>query len=185
MDEAVAANNSNTHSLYKVIENTLNRNSSPIAYPFLLYIVQKIQVSAFSVRFPSALAGTLAVLGLLLLPIVNVSKTVSFIAAFLATFSLSQLRYAQETREYSISVLMTVLMIWAVLGYLKNERKSKYNFLLCAGLIALPQVQYGLVLFGIAILSTYSCSDTGDIYGHDFTPLRRVQGKISRSHPQM
>ena len=65
-DEAVAANNS-SGTLSEVIPNTRHRNSSPILYPLALWAVQKVDVSAFSIRILPATASVLTVAALLFL----------------------------------------------------------------------------------------------------------------------
>ena len=147
-DEAVAANNSRG-TLAETISNTQHRNSSPIFYPALLYFVQKIDMSPTAVRLPSAIASVLIILVTLSLPRVGVDKRIAFLAALLLTFSASQIRYAQEVREYSMSVLVAVVMVYSYLLYLRNESKK---FLLLSTIFLAPFVQYGLVLFAAAIL---------------------------------
>ena len=73
-DEAVAANNS-SGTLSEVIPNTRHRNSSPILYPLALWAVQKVDVSAFSIRILPATASVLTVAALLfLLPRAGVNR---------------------------------------------------------------------------------------------------------------
>ena len=147
-DEAVAANNS-SGTLSEVVSNTRNRNSSPILYPLALWAVQKVNVSAFSIRVLPATASVLTVAALLfLLPRAGVSRRAAFLAALLATLSVEAIRHAQDAREYSIDALLAVLMIAGLLQYLRDGRKV----LLCVSLFLAPLLQYGLVLFGAAVM---------------------------------
>ena len=154
-DEAVAANNSRD-SIQTVLENTRNKNSAPILYPLALYVVQKAESSHLSVRIVPAAASvlTVAVL-LLLLPRVGVSRWAAFIAALLAAGSVEAIRHAQEVREYSVDALVAVLMIVGLLWYIQEKHRHGWRYVLfCASLFVAPLVQYGLVLFGIAVLGT-------------------------------
>ena len=147
-DEAVTANISRG-ALSEVIPGTRYRNSSPILYPLALYAVQKVDVSAFSARVLPALASVLTVAVLLfLLPRAGVSRWAAFLAALLATLSVEAIRHAQDVREYSIDALLAVLMIAGLLWYLRDGKKT----LLCVSLFLAPLVQYGLVLFGVAVM---------------------------------
>ena len=147
-DEAVAAANS-SGSLAEVVSNTHTQNSSPILYPLALWVVQKVDVSAFSIRLLPAMASVLTVGAMLfLLPRVGVSRWAAFIAALLATLSVAAIEHAQDAREYSIDALLAVLMIAGLLWYLRDGRKG----LLSATLFVAPLLQYGLVLFGIAVM---------------------------------
>ena len=128
-DEVVAANNSSS-VLSEVVPNTRYGNSSPILYPLALWAVQKVDISAFSIRVLPATASVLTV------------------AALLATLSAAAIEDAQDAREYSIDALLAVLMIAGLLWYLRDGRKA----LLCLSLFLAPLLQYGLVLFGAALI---------------------------------
>ena len=147
-DEAVAAANS-SGTLSEVVTKTRGRNSSPILYPLALWAVQKVDVSAFSIRVLPATASVLTVAALLfLLPHAGVSRRAAFLAALLATLSVAAIEHAQGAREYSIDALLATLMIAGLLWYLRHSRKA----LLCVSLFLAPLLQYGLVLFGVAVI---------------------------------
>ena len=147
-DEVVVADNSRG-ALSEVVSNTRYDNSSPILYPLALWAVQKVDVSVFSFRVLPATASVLSVAALLfLLPRAGVSRWATFLAALLATLSVAAIEHAQDAREYSIDALLVVMMIAGLLGYLRDGRKS----LLCVSLFLAPLLQYGLVLFGVAVI---------------------------------
>ena len=147
-DEAVAADNS-SGTLSEVVTKTRYRNSSPILYPLALWAVQKVDVSDFSIRVLPATASVLTVAALLfLLPRAGVSRWPRFCAALLATLSVAAIEHAQGAREYSIDALLATLMIAGLLWYLRHGRKA----LLCVSLFLAPLLQYGLVLFGVAVI---------------------------------
>ena len=155
-DEAAAALNSRG-TLAEVIDNTRERNSSPILYPLVLYAVQKVESSALSVRFVSAAASVLTIAVLLfVLPRVGVSRWAAFAAALLATGSVDGIWNAQDAREYSVDALVALLMIVGLLSYLREKHGyggGTYVLLIVALFVA-PLTQYGLVLFGAAVLGT-------------------------------
>ncbi len=147
-DEAVAANNS-SGALSEVVPNTRRRNSSPILYPLVLWAIQQVESTAFSVRIVPATASVLTVaVMLLLLPRLGVARGAAFLAALLATLSVEAIRHAQDAREYSTDALLAVLMLAGLLWYLRDGRKA----LLCVSLFLAPLLQYGLVLFGAAVM---------------------------------
>ena len=148
-DEAIAANNSGG-SLSEVVPNTRYNNSSPLLYPLALWAVQKVRSTPFSVRVMSATASVLTVAVMLfLLPRLGVNRWAAFLTALLATLSVQAIRHAQDVREYSIDALLTVLMIAGLLWYLRDGRKA----LLCVSLFLAPLLQYGLALFGVAVIA--------------------------------
>ena len=154
-DEATAANNSRG-SLQEVIDNTRNRNTSPVLYPLVLFAVQEVESSALSVRIVPAAASVLTVAVILfLLPRFGVSRWAAFIAALLAAVSVNAIWNAQDVREYSVDALVAVLMTAGLLSYLRGKRRHRGIYVLfCASLFIGPLVQYGLVLFGAAVLGT-------------------------------
>ena len=147
-DEAVVSRNA-SGALSEVIPNTRSNNSSPILYPLALWVVQKVDVSAFSLRLLPATASVLTVAVMLFwLPRLGVSRWVAFLAALLTTLSVAAIEHAQDAREYSLDALLAVLLIAGLLGYLRDSRKV----LLCVALFLAPLVQYGLALFGVAVI---------------------------------
>ena len=147
-DEAATANYSRG-ALSEVISKTRCCSSSPILYPLILYAVQKVESTPFSIRVVPATASVLTVaLMLFLLPRLGVARGAAFLAALLATLSVQAIWHAQDAREYSIDALLAVLMIAGLLWYLREGRKA----LLCASLFLAPLLQYGLVLFGFAVI---------------------------------
>ncbi len=148
LDEAVAAINSRG-SLSEVVLNTRCCNSSPILYPLALWAVQKVESTPFSIRVLPAAASVLTVAVMLfLLPRLGVARGAAFLAALLATLSVEAIRHAQDAREYSIDALLAVLMTAGLLWYLRDGRRG----LLCVSLFLAPLLQYGLVLFGVAVM---------------------------------
>ena len=147
-DEARAAVNARG-ALSEVVVKTRHENSSPILYPLALWAVQKAASTDLSVRVLPAAASALTVVALLLLmPRLGVPRRAAFIAALLAALSAAAIEHAQDTREYSVDALCAVLMIAGLLQYLRDGRKA----LLCAALFAAPLLQYGLILFGGAVI---------------------------------
>ena len=154
-DDARAANNSLLGGLEEVIENTRNRNSSPILYPLVLYVVQKVESSPLSIRIVPAIASVLTiVVFLILLPSVGVSRWAAFIAALLSTGSFEAMWHGRGVREYSIDAFLAALMIVGLLSYIRRKYVGGTYVLLCVSLFVAPLLQYGLVLFGIAVLGT-------------------------------
>ena len=151
-DEAVAANASRG-TLAEVHRNTLDWNSSPIVYPYVLWAVQKAESSPLSVRIVPAIASVLTVAALLLwLPKVGVSRTAAFLAGLMATASVESIRHAQSVREYGVDALVTTVIIGGLLWRVRGGGK----LLLSVGLFTAPLVQYGLALFGAAVIGALS-----------------------------
>lgn len=169
-DEAATANCSRNDSFLAVIRCN-RRHSSPVLYPLVLWGVQKVESSPFSVRLVPAAASTGTVFVLLFLLLrVGVRRSAAFLAALMATLSSAAIDHAQDVREYSIDALIVALLIVGVLAYLRDRKQV----LLCTALFLSPLVQYGLVLFSIAVLGTLVFNRTKD----GLPPLARCKALV-------
>ena len=148
-DEAVAALNSQG-SFAETVERTRAYNTSPILYPLALWAVQKVETSNFSVRLLPAVgsAATVAVL-LFLLPGAGAGRRTALFAGALAAVSAAAVAEAHGVREYSLDALVAALLIVGLLRHLGGGGKVLLPLALFLG----PFVQYGLVLFGGAVLA--------------------------------
>ena len=149
-DEAVAALNSR-EALSSVLDSTRAANSSPILWPLALWVAQQVEPTNFSVRFLSAVCSSLTVAAILFfLPGAGVPRWAALCAGALAALSAPAIVAAQGAREYSADALLAVLLIAGLLRFVRTGGRA----LLSVTLFLAPQVQYGLVLFGSAVLAT-------------------------------
>lgn len=136
--------------------------SSPVVHPLLLNLVQRVDDSALAVRLPSALFSLAAVAVLFCLPRVGLPRPAALIAGAVLAVSPSQVRYAQEVREYSLSVLVAALLILAFASSLRGENGKHRTAPFLLGLFVAPLVQYGLVLFAVALVLTWTAARARD-----------------------
>ena len=147
-DEAVYILNSQAN-LGGVIENTRYKNSSPIFLPLLLWLLNGLGFSGeFAMRLPSVLAGIGSILVVLCLPRVGVRKEVALTAAALLALGQMQVLYAQEVREYSLSILLAALALWAYFAALNGKTLRP---LVCVALVT-PWVAYSACFAVLAVL---------------------------------
>lgn len=147
-DEAVYILNSQA-DLGQVIENTRYKNSSPVFLPVLLWLLNSLGLGGeFAMRLPSVLAGIGSVLVLLCLPRVGVRKEVALTAAALLALGQMQVLYAQEVREYSFSILVAALALWAYFAALNT--KTLRPLVLVA--LVTPWIAYSACFAVLAVL---------------------------------
>jgi hypothetical protein len=152
LDEAIAANISRG-TLPQTVILTWAFHSAPIVDPLTLYAVEKVSTSPFAVRLPAVVASLLAVLMMLCMArLPSVGYRSAGLAGLMMSVSSFQVRYAQEVREYSLSVLYAVLLLFLFLSCTRNET-SRGPIPLYLALFVAPFVQYGLAIFGCGILS--------------------------------
>ena len=147
-DEAVASDISAV-PLSELLQNIQKWHSAPALYPLALWLTQQVETTTFSVRVLPAAASALSVAAMLLLfPAVGLRRDAVLPAALLALVSVAALRHAHDAREYSIDALLAALMIAGLLRALRDGKNAP----LCATLFIAPLLQYGLVLFGAAVI---------------------------------
>jgi len=152
LDEAIAANISRG-TLAQTLILTRALHSAPIIHPFILCAVEKAAVSAVSVRLPSLIASLLAVILMLWMAASRlVDREIGVLAALMLSVSASQVRYAQEVREYSLSVLYATVLLYAFLLLAAKRRDRGRLAFFCLVLLIAPLIQYGLVLASAAAL---------------------------------
>jgi uncharacterized membrane protein len=152
-DEALTANMSRG-TLSQMLEETRSRGSAPVVHTFILYLTQKVGKSAVAVRAPSVLASLFAVLVMLAMVRAKLSHKAALFSAAILTVSASQIRYAQEVREYSLAVLFAAILVFCLLRWEAAGSRSRHPALLYAVLFLVPLIQYGLVFLAFGILST-------------------------------
>jgi uncharacterized membrane protein len=151
-DEAVTANASRG-TLSHMIEKT-RRFSAPVIHPYILYLAERAGQGPVAVRAPSVVASFLSIVMMLVMVRVKVSRNAAIFAAAVLALSASQIRYAQEVREYSLAVLWASVLIFALLKWENANSRRAHPVFLYVTLFIAPLIQYGLVLFSVAILST-------------------------------
>lgn len=136
-------------SFAEIIPLTRDGHSASILYPMVLWAIQKIDISFFTIRVIPAAAGVLTTASLLfLLPRAGLNRRAAWLAALLSTLSTQMVWHSQDAREYGIDALLVTLLVAGLLGYWRDRRK----LLLGVALFLAPLLQYGLVLFGAAVL---------------------------------
>src|SRR5258708_7068322 len=153
LDEAIAANISRG-TLIETLTLTRGEHSAPIAHPLILYGVEKLAAGALAVRVPSLIASVLAVVGMLcFVTIPSIDPKTAVLSALMLSASVAQIRYAQEVREYSLSVLYATLLLYLFMFLTANREERHSPIVLYSALFAAPLIQYGLVLFSFGILA--------------------------------
>ncbi len=153
LDEALAANISRG-ALAQTLILTRGFHSAPIVHPLVLFAVEKVSASPLAVRIPSLMASVLAVvLMLCLVKIPSIDYQTGGLSALMLGVSAAQVRYAQEVREYSLSVLFAGVLLYCFLLYTSNKEQDHSPVPLYLSLFFAPFVQYGLVLFSAGVLA--------------------------------
>jgi len=126
IDESFSVQHAAKGTVFNVIDGVKETEAAPPGYYVFLHSwIQWFGDSADSVRFPSVIFGTLAILVLFLL----VSKLYGFGTALLASLFLStsmlQVLYSQEARIYSLFTLLTLFTVYFFIEIIQREKAGK------------------------------------------------------------
>lgn len=147
-DEAVVTLSS-AGAFSEILGNTRAYGTAPILFPIALWAVQQVAATDFGVRFLSAASSLLTVAILLLvLPRVGLGRGAAFFAGSLAAVSVLAIEEARDMLVYSADAFVAALLLAGLLRFVREGRGA----LLGATLFVAPLVQYGLGLFGAAVL---------------------------------
>ncbi len=149
-DEVVYAVNSRGN-FSDVISLTRSNNSSPVLLPLLLNLIERtVGLNEFTARLPSTLFGIASVFVMTRLKDVGVGKVVALTSAALLAVGQMQIIYAQEVREYGLSILMSALLLWSMFRVLHTGRALALLIVLAIT----PWASYGPCFGGLAVLTT-------------------------------
>jgi hypothetical protein len=150
-DEAIMAPNART-TLQNLIEVTRSANSNPLGLPLLLFVIEKFSLSAWIVRAPSVVFSVGAIAVILALPRVGIMRGYCLAVAAVLAISPQQIRYAQEVREYALSVFVVATLVYLFFKYL--DKGSVRNLILLAiGIAATPFLAYGSCFAALAVIA--------------------------------
>jgi hypothetical protein len=150
VDEAIYANSART-TLQDLIETTRHGNSTPIGLPLLLFVIEKFSVSPWIVRLPSVIFSVSAIGIILALPRVGITRGYCLAIAAVMAVSTAQIRYAQEVREYALSVFAVAVMLYFWFKYLDNNSTKNLAALTTATAVA-PFLAYGSCFAALAVI---------------------------------
>lgn len=131
--------------ILSMIINTAIDVHPPLYYIILHYWMLVFGNSEFAVRLLSTAAGVLTIAAAYKLAKYLFDEKTALLSAFLTSISALHIRYAQETRGYTIVALLSVLSIYYFLRLINSEEKKSYPYLLSS--IALIYTHsYGLII---------------------------------------
>ncbi|HEO69831.1 MAG TPA: hypothetical protein ENN80_01110 [Candidatus Hydrogenedentes bacterium] len=146
--------------------HALTFRSYPVYYVIAHYML-RLGTDEVILRFPSFLAGVLAIPGVYLLARVVADRTTGLAAAFLIAFSRFSIWHAQDARFYSLVALVGILAMLAVLQTPTHRQPQRYWLLWCLasilGVFTTPFYVFfiagSIVGYGLWLLRTRTLSD--------------------------
>jgi Dolichyl-phosphate-mannose-protein mannosyltransferase len=136
-------------SFSQLLSNNATQNSGPPLFPALVSLVSSASITEVSLRSVSWLAGTLAIPAMFFLARRFMSTGAALAAAFLMAIAPSQIHYSQQLREYSLSVLVAILILLATSIFLEFPT-ARHATVLAALMVLGVFTQYGLALLILA-----------------------------------
>jgi mannosyltransferase len=144
IDEVTSASFANEEDSWGIIIRSQTDPNFPTYYLILHYWAMLFGASEFSLRFPSALAGVLAVLAMYKVGRLLFGYGTGLVAALILAFSPFHIFYSQETRVYELMALFGLLSFYFFLKVLRERTlTSQVGYVLCTSVLMYSHV-YGL-----------------------------------------
>lgn len=163
-DEAVLWQIANENGFYQVLKTNAVRNSAPPIYAMLLHLIEPWASSAAMLRSISFLAGVLGIVAFYFLLRSIAKPAVAIAGTMLLAFAPVHIQYSHELREYSLAVLLAILIFLFYFRYLDSSSKTDLSFFALFSVLGLF-TQYGLaiILFGLGINTIYYMLISGEL----------------------
>ena len=156
LDEAVIYWISESGSIKEIITQNALRNSTPPLFPILISFITTLSDSEEFLRLISVLAGIASIPAIYFFARELINKYPALILTVLVSVAPTQIKYSQEVREYSLTFLLTILILLFFVRYLK-QLKVKDLIMMTIFMIIGILTQYGLslLIIGLNIIYLY------------------------------
>lgn len=154
LDEAVLYWISNSDSLKDVITQNALRNSTPPLFPILIRYISILGDTEKMLRLIPMIAGTASIPAIYYLFREFINKYPAFVLTLMVAVAPTQIKFSQELREYSLTFLLSTLILLFFSRYL-NKQDTKdliiLSIFMCFGIFT----QYGISLLIICLNLIY------------------------------
>ena len=137
-------------SLSDIITQNIQFNSAPPLFVISLNFISKIGETEFYLRLLACVAGIAVIPAMYFLSKEFLSRRSAYFCTFLVAMETLQIHYSQEVREYSITVLLAILMLTFFYRYLREQGWKDLVLFTLVGVLAIFS-QYGLALMLVAL----------------------------------
>jgi len=137
-------------NLAEVLRQNAASNSAPPLFPILINLVSHWLTSEAALRAVPWAAGTLAIPAMFFLGRQFLSPPGALLASVLMATAPIQIEYSQEMREYSLGVLLVVLLLAGFLYFVARPTWRRAALLTAVAAVGLFS-QYGLAMFVLGL----------------------------------
>jgi mannosyltransferase len=127
-------------------------NQGPLYFLMLHGWISLFGTGETAIRSLSAILGVLAVVVVYLAGSALFNKRVGLFGAFLSSFGYFPIAYAQDTRAYSLLLLLSALSYWLFFEILKRDGKRFYVAYIIASILLVYTHVYGLFIIASQVL---------------------------------
>lgn len=129
-----------------IVEASNTDNNFPTYYLIMHYWVSLFADSEFSLRFPSALAGLLAVLAMYKVGSLLFGRGVGLTASLILALSPFHIQYSQEARVYSLMALLALVSFYCFVKVLRERKRAAQTGYVLSTLALMYSHVYGLFI---------------------------------------
>jgi len=137
-------------NLKNILSQNSMLNSAPPLFVILTSLISRLGEAEWILRVIPWLAGSLTIPAMYFFAKQHLSKPGALIAALIIAIAPIQISYSQELREYSLSVLLSILMVSAFGWYIRDTNRRSTGILMIVIVLGLF-TQYGLALINLAL----------------------------------
>jgi hypothetical protein len=137
-------------NLAQLVAENATWNSAPPLFPLLIALVSRWADSEAGLRALSWVAGTLAIPAMYLLGRKFLSPPGALVGSLFLGAAVVQIKYSQEVREYSLSVLLVILLLTAFVHFLERPTWKRAAAVAALATVSLF-MHYGLALIVLAL----------------------------------
>lgn len=149
LDEAVIWQIANNPLAEAIAQNAV-RNSAPPLFITLLKGVLLLGDSEFIMRLLPALSGIAAVPAMYGLARQFMERVPAYFTTALVAVTITMVNFSQQLREYSLTVLWTILLLWAFYQFLRFPTWRNWGYVTIMIVVSLF-TQYGMALMIVAL----------------------------------
>ncbi len=114
-----------------------HQGSAPLDFIILHYWMKIAGKSNFAVQVPAAVFGIICVIFVFLTGRLLFSSETALWAMFIISLSPFHIYFSQEARFYSLACLMSMIILWAMVRVLKNDRMLNWIILFIVSVLGL------------------------------------------------
>ena len=133
-------------NVFQIFEEAILGVNPPLYHIFLHYWINLFGANEFSIRSPSLIFGTFAILMIYKIGSLIFNKNIGLLSSLLLAFSVFNIHYSQEARMYSLLTLLSLLSIYFFIKLLNRISFSVSFWYILSSILMMYTHIFGLFI---------------------------------------